>query len=118
VGFGFEKNRCRNRCCNKCVYFWEGCKKNCCRKTIPLNSFLDSFHVINEDKETDLPNHKDNQIIPANSSSPSPNDNFLFNDVDAYFDKIMLDKSKLFFKSKSTSSNSSVNSKCKLFQFY
>jgi hypothetical protein len=28
------------------VYFWEGCKKTCCRKTIPVNGFLDSFSVL------------------------------------------------------------------------
>jgi hypothetical protein len=45
VGFGFEKSRSGNRCWNKCIYFWEGCKKNCCRKTVTLNSFFESFQV-------------------------------------------------------------------------
>lgn len=57
VGFGFEKKRSNSRTCNKCIYFWEGCKKNCCRKTIPLNSFFDSFHVIdikNENIEKEM----------------------------------------------------------------
>lgn len=46
VGFGFEKSRSGSRCCNKCIYFWEGMKKNCCRKTVKLDSFLESFQVV------------------------------------------------------------------------
>jgi hypothetical protein len=56
VGFGFEKGRCGNRCCNKLLYFWEGCKKNCCRSTIKLNSLIDRFQTINIKEEI---NHED-----------------------------------------------------------
>ncbi len=49
VGFGFEKKRSGSRCWNKCIYFWEGLKKNCCRKTIPLTSFINSFQVIEKE---------------------------------------------------------------------
>lgn len=27
IGYGFDKSRTGNRCCNKCVYCWEGFKK-------------------------------------------------------------------------------------------
>ena len=27
IGYGFDKNRTTNQCCNKCVYCWEGFKK-------------------------------------------------------------------------------------------
>jgi hypothetical protein len=50
VGFGFEKSRSNSRCWNKFIYFWEGLKKNCCRRTIPLKSFLDSFYIVKNDK--------------------------------------------------------------------
>lgn len=55
VGFGFEKKRSGNRLCNKCIYLWEGIKKNCCRKTIHLESFIESFKVIKfeENKPTE-----------------------------------------------------------------
>jgi hypothetical protein len=46
VGFGFDKGRCGNRCCNKLLYFWEGCKKNCCRGTIRLNNLIESFKMV------------------------------------------------------------------------
>lgn len=46
VGFGFEKSRSSYRCWNKFIYFWEGCKKNCCTKTMPIKGFLKSFQEI------------------------------------------------------------------------
>lgn len=46
VGFGFEKSRSASRFCNKMIYCWEGCKKNCCRKTIRVKGFLKSFQVM------------------------------------------------------------------------
>lgn len=52
VGFGFEKSRSSSRCCNKLIYFWEGLKKNCCTKTIPIRGFLKSFQEIKLMKES------------------------------------------------------------------
>jgi len=49
VGFGFDKLRTQSRCCNKFMYFWEGCKKSCCRKTLKLNGFIDSFLTLKVD---------------------------------------------------------------------
>ena len=54
VGFGVEKNRCGKRCCNKFLYFWEGLKKNCCRKTIKLNSLIESFQKVTISDDTHL----------------------------------------------------------------
>jgi diacylglycerol kinase (ATP) len=54
VGFGFEKGRCGNRCCNKLLYFWEGCKKNCCRNTIKLNSLIDKFQTVTIKEDIDV----------------------------------------------------------------
>lgn len=50
VGYGYNKSRSSCRCCNKCSYFWETCKKNCCRKTIKVNGFIDSFLAVKMDK--------------------------------------------------------------------
>ena len=52
VGFNFDKKRTSSRCCNKCVYFWEGLKKNFCRRTQPVSSFLESFSVLEDPNET------------------------------------------------------------------
>jgi hypothetical protein len=54
VGFGVEKNRSSHRCCNKFMYFWEGLKKNCCRKTIRLNSLIESLHTVNISNESHI----------------------------------------------------------------
>ena len=59
VGFGFEKKRSGHRCWNKLLYFWEGLKKNMCRKTIPLNSFFESFQVAEELEELAEKNNSD-----------------------------------------------------------
>ena len=50
VGFGFDKNRSSNRCWNKCIYFWEGLKKNCCTKTAGVNKFIDKFEELDKDE--------------------------------------------------------------------
>lgn len=55
VGFGFDKSRSSLRCLNSCIYFFEGCKKHCCRKSLPVNSFIDSFQVAKIDKEISNP---------------------------------------------------------------
>ena len=47
VGFSFNKNRSSIRCCNKFIYFWEGCKRNLCKRSINVNSFIKSFQIIN-----------------------------------------------------------------------
>ena len=55
VGFNFDKQRTTSRLCNKCVYFWEGFKKNFCRKTISIPGFLESFNVY---ESSNNPNEK------------------------------------------------------------
>jgi hypothetical protein len=51
VGFGYNKKHSSCKCCNSCSFFWEGCKKNCCRKTLPVNGFIESFLAVKLDKE-------------------------------------------------------------------
>lgn len=45
VGYNFDHNRTKSRNCNKCIYFWEGIKKNFFRSTVSVPGFLDSFIV-------------------------------------------------------------------------
>ena len=52
VGFNFDKKRTTNRCCNKLVYFWEGLKKNCCRKTLSVDGFLESFSIYEDTEQS------------------------------------------------------------------
>ncbi len=49
------------------VYFWEGLKKNCCRRTIPLNSFLDAFMVA-EPKQTPDDQNQEKNFKAMNST--------------------------------------------------
>lgn len=49
VGYNFDKNRSSSRCWNKCIYFWEGLKKNCCTKTAGMNKIIDKFEEIDEE---------------------------------------------------------------------
>jgi hypothetical protein len=51
---GFDKNRTSLRCCNKFVYFWEGLKKTCCRKTITVPGFLESFHIVRNEENVNI----------------------------------------------------------------
>ena len=52
VGYNFDKNRSDSRSHNKCIYFWEGLKKNFCRRTAPVSSFLESFTVLEDENES------------------------------------------------------------------
>ena len=52
VGYNFDAHRTNSRCLNKCIYFIEGSKKMFCRKTISVNSFLDSFTVYESDENS------------------------------------------------------------------
>jgi hypothetical protein len=58
IGFGFEKKRCSKRCLNKFVYFWEGCKKNCCRKTVKLDKLIDGFYKVAMDDDENHQEHE------------------------------------------------------------
>jgi diacylglycerol kinase (ATP) len=53
VGLGFEKSRTGNAVCNKIVYFYEGLKKMCCKKTLRIKDALDYVTVksFNGDEE-------------------------------------------------------------------
>lgn len=54
VGFGFDGRRTKSRCCNKCIYFCEGCKRMCCCcNSLSVEGFLDCFGVLKEDPEED-----------------------------------------------------------------
>lgn len=59
VGFGFEKNRSSYRFFNKFLYFWEGCKKNCCRKTMTVKGFLKAFKILEKIENNDSKNEND-----------------------------------------------------------
>ena len=41
VGLGFEKKRTGNAIRNKCIYFCEGLKKLCCKRTLKIKDVLD-----------------------------------------------------------------------------
>ena len=45
VGYNFDAKRSNSRNMNKCIYCLEGFKKLCCRKTVSVKGFLDSFTV-------------------------------------------------------------------------
>ena len=40
IGFGFDKNRTHNVCCNKCVYACEGIKKCCCHRNKTIKNII------------------------------------------------------------------------------
>ena len=69
VGYNFDSHRTNSRCLNKCVYFIEGTKKMCCRKTLSVKEFIDTFTVYESDENsvnqesffTDLDNNILNQ---------------------------------------------------------
>jgi diacylglycerol kinase family enzyme len=66
VGFGFNKTRTSYRCFNSFAYFYEACKKHCCRKPMPVKGFIDSFLAVKLDEE----------IL-----NPSPNDTLTNNET-------------------------------------
>ena len=45
VGYNFDPKRANSRNLNKCIYFLEGLKKLCCRKTNSIQAFIDTFTV-------------------------------------------------------------------------
>lgn len=61
VGFGYNQRRSSCRCCNVMSYFWEGCKKTCCRKTLPVKGFIDSLLIVKIDQD-DNENANDNTV--------------------------------------------------------
>lgn len=48
IGLGFDKNRTSSAIGNKCVYCWEGFKKNFL-STAKMNKVVESLEVINQD---------------------------------------------------------------------
>lgn len=62
VGFGFDKSRSSSRCWNKCIYFWEGMKKNCCTSTVRINSIIEKFEEIEEDENLLFSEQEKNQM--------------------------------------------------------
>lgn len=53
VGYSFDANRTKSRCCNKCIYFIEGVKKMCFRKTLKVQGFIDTFTVYDSDENSE-----------------------------------------------------------------
>ena len=45
VGYNFDPKRSHSRNKNKCIYFCEGFKKLCCRKTLGIQGFIDTFTI-------------------------------------------------------------------------
>ncbi|CAK61805.1 unnamed protein product (macronuclear) [Paramecium tetraurelia] len=63
IGFGFDKYRTSNQCCNKCVYCWEGFKKMFLN-TPKVNQSIENIHHVNDDNlETALISKHNNQIV-------------------------------------------------------
>lgn len=46
VGLGFDKKRTSNIFCNKCIYFCEGVKSLCCKKTLKIKDIVDYVSTI------------------------------------------------------------------------
>lgn len=69
VGLGFDKNRTKTACCNKCCYGWEGLKKLCCCvRTRRIKEVID--HMVEVDEEGN------NKILFA-STRATPSDRYL-----------------------------------------
>ena len=73
VGYNFDAHRTNSRCMNKCVYFIEGTKKMCCRKTITVQEFLESFTVYDSDENSvnqeSFFSNNNNEIFSKNNLS-------------------------------------------------
>lgn len=72
VGFNFDSRRTSSRCCNKCVYFWEGLKKFSFRKTMSVPKFIESFSIIDsgtEDCEKSFITNLDEKISYKNEEN-------------------------------------------------
>jgi diacylglycerol kinase (ATP) len=101
VGYNFDKNRSDSRSHNKCIYFWEGLKKNFCRRTAPVSSFLESFTVLEDENEsinegTFLSHNNNNNI---DSTRPQQQE-------------VYAPKVKFCFKPKKSLNDIEKNSKC------
>ena len=70
VGYNFDKSRTDSRFRNKCIYFIEGLKKICCKKTMGVQKFLDTL-IVYEDS--------DNSVNQGSFFSDNNNDNSEFN---------------------------------------
>lgn len=68
VGYGFDKKRSSSRCWNKCIYFWEGLKKNCCTKTAGINSIIDKFEELDEEDYYNKRKISENNLINNNNN--------------------------------------------------
>jgi diacylglycerol kinase family enzyme/ribosomal protein S16 len=68
VGFGFNKKRSSCRCGNIFSYFWEGLKKHCCRKTLPVNGFIDSFSVVKIEEDVEMVSTGKNTNMDSNQT--------------------------------------------------
>lgn len=74
VGFGFKKSKSSCRCSNFCSYFWESMKKHCCRKTMPVTGFIDSFLVVKIDDEDFDSNKEDTALNETIKEDNAPKD--------------------------------------------
>jgi hypothetical protein len=81
VGFGFDKKRSGNRNINKCIYFWEGLKKMCCRKTITLNQIIESVNSYQLDQENEKGQKGENVDISINENDPNFKNIFKARDI-------------------------------------
>ena len=52
VGYNFDSKRSKSRNMNKCIYFLEGLKKICCRKTVPVSGFIENFTVYDSEENS------------------------------------------------------------------
>lgn len=53
IGFGFDKLRTTSRCCNKCVYCWEGFKK-LFLKTAKVRDAIENVELLDNDSSQQL----------------------------------------------------------------
>ena len=44
------------------MFFWEGLKKQCCRKTVPIKGFIESFLVVKKEEDNEFISNPDNSI--------------------------------------------------------
>ena len=75
VGYNFDRRRTNSRNKNKCIYFLEGLKKFCCRKTVTVNGFIDTFTVY--DSENNSVNQE--SFFSETNQNFGPNDNIINN---------------------------------------
>ena len=81
VGYNFDRRRTNSRNKNKCIYFLEGLKKFCCRKTVTVNGFIDTFTVY--DSENNSVNQESffSEINPELDPNNNINNNIQENDI-------------------------------------